>query len=229
MNKNIKSFLKAIPLFSSLSNKELNEVLKYARKEKYKKYQILFEENDKGDEMYIILSGIVKIFKTDNLTKRTKTISYLREGDFFGEMALLDVETRSASAQVIEDAEILILNGVHFQKFILQNPKVSLKIMKTLSSRLRYLTEQIKNVVFYNLPGRVASCLIDLSQKYGKNLHQGRTITISLTHQELADLVGTARESITSILNLFQKTGCIKINKRQITILDESKLSSWIS
>lgn len=194
---------------------------------KYKKSAYLFFENDKGREMYLIVSGLVKVYKSDT-TGRIKTLSYLKEGDFFGEMALLDVEIRSASAQFLEDSEVMILDGKFFKRFVFDHPKMALKIMKTLSSRLRETNKQIEDLTFHNLPGRVASSLIKLAEKHGKNIDGGCMIMLELTHKEIADLVGTAREVVTSILSAFKKAGCITIEKQQITITNKEELSTWI-
>lgn len=222
-----KEFLPKVPLFAGLSAKELNKLSKAMQSKKYKKGSYLFFENDKGREMFLIASGLVKVYKSDN-TGRVKTLSYLREGDFFGEMALLDIEVRSASAQFLEDSEVMVLDGRFFKQFVLDHPEMTLRIMKTLSARLRETNKQIEDLTFHNLPGRVASSLIKLAEKHGKAINGGQMIMLELTHQEIADLVGTAREVVTSILNAFKKAGCIVIHQHKITIMNKEELASWI-
>jgi len=178
--------------------------------------------------MFIIVSGLVKIF-TSNQTGRIKTLAYLKEGDFFGEMAMLDEQKRSASASVLEDAEVLILNRSDFQLEILDNPQIALRLMRALSARLRAADKQIEDLTFRNLPGRVASTLIDLTRKHGVKTGDGVKIDLKLTHQEFADIIGTAREVVTLILNDFKKAGCIKIEQKNITVLNFQELKSWIT
>ncbi len=223
----IKSLLKRVPLFSGLSDAELDQMTVNLKRQKGKKGAFLFYENDQGKEMYLMVSGLVKVFKSD-ATGGVKTLSYLREGDFFGEMALLDIETRSASAQFMEDSEVMVLDGARFQKSLFTQPSLAVKMMKTLSARLRDTNKQIEDLTFRNLPGRVASALLRLAEKHGRDTDKGRQIVLDLTHQELADLVGTAREVVTSILSAFKKAECISIEKHHVTILDKNELASWI-
>lgn len=223
-----KEFLRKVPLFADIDDKETNKIIPIMVEKKYKKDQYLFFENDIGNELFLITSGTVKIFKSDKKTGKIKTLTYLKEGDFFGEMAMLDEEIRSASAQVIEDSNVYILSGKKFKDIMLKNPKTALKITKTLSSRLRTADQQIHDLTFRDLPGRVATTLISLAEKHGKKVPSGLRINVKLTHQELADIVGTAREVVTSILSAFKKANCIEIDEHYIIIIDKDELSTWI-
>lgn len=223
-----KTFLKKVPLFLNILNDDLNNICKNIIEKEYCKGSYLFFENEEGTTLYILVSGLVKIYKSDK-SGRIKTLAYLKEGDFFGEMALLDEEERSASAYVLEDAKVLILNRSDFQKEILDRPLIALKLMKALSTRLRSANKQIEDLTFRNLPGRVASTLLDLCKKYGIESKEGIKINLKLTHQELADMIGTAREVVTSILNDFKKVGCLKIEEKYIIVLNENELKSWIT
>lgn len=223
-----KDFLRKVPLFTDIDDREINKLIPIIVEKKYKKGQYLFFENDIGNELFLITSGTIKIFKSDKKTAKIKTLTYLKEGDFFGEMAMLDEEIRSASAQVIEDANVYILSGKKFKDIMLENPKTAFKITKTLSSRLRAADQQIHDLTFRDLPGRVATTLINLAEKYGRKSDKGTRINVKLTHQELADIVGTAREVVTSILSAFKKANCIEIDKHYMIIIDKDELSTWI-
>lgn len=223
-----KEFLRKVPLFTDIDDKEINKIIPIIVEKKYKKGEYLFFENDLGNELFLITSGAIKIFKTDKKTGKIKTLTYLSTGDFFGEMALLDEEMRSATAQVIENTNVYILTGKKLKDIMLKNPKTTLKITKTLSSRLRVADQQIHDLTFRDLPGRVATTLIDLSEKHGKKVDKGIKIDIKLTHQELSDMVGTAREVVTSILSALKKANCIEIDRHYITITNKDELSTWI-
>lgn len=223
-----KSFLGKVPLFGHISSKHINNIYKNIIERKYPKGSYLFFEKEEGNTLYIVVSGLIKIYKSD-VSGRTKTLAYLKEGDFFGEMAMLDEEKRSASACVMEDSLVLILNRSDFQREILNYPEIALKLMKTLSERIRSANKQIEDLTFRNLPGRVASTLLDLSKKYGVKDNQGTKINLKLTHQELADMIGTAREVVTSILSNFKKAGCIVFNQKYIVIADDKELRTWIT
>lgn len=219
--------LQHVPILSGITDKELSKIAKKAVRKNYKKDTYLFMENAKGDELYLIISGLIKIHKSDN-TGKIKTLTYVKAGDFIGEMALLDDEVRSASAQAVEDTEVLTLSHRNFRDFIIDNPAIALKIMKTLSVRLRETNKEIEDLTFRNLPGRVASCLLKLAEKYGKPAKAGRRIDMKFTHQELADIIGTAREVVTSTLSAFKKAGAIEMNQHYIILTDENELKTWI-
>ena len=223
-----KEFLRKVPLFADIDEKEINQIIPIITEKKLKRDQYLFFENDIGNELFLITSGIIKIFKSDKKSGKIKTLTYLKKGDFFGEMAMLDEEIRSASAQVIEDANVYIISGKKFKDIMLKKPKTALKITKTLSARLRAADQQINDLTFRDIPGRVATTLMSLSEKYGKKTDKGIKISVKLTHQELAEIVGTAREVVTSILSAFKKANCIDIDKHYITIINKDELSTWI-
>ncbi len=226
---NRREVLKQVPLFANITAKDLNLIAKNTIERKYPKGSYLFFENEEGNSLYIVVSGLVKIFKSDQ-TGRTKTLAYLKEGDFFGEMAMLDEQKRSASASVLEDSVVLILNRSDFQMEILNNPLIALRLMQAISSRLRSADKQIEDLTFRNLPGRVASAIIELSKKHGIKTAAGQVkIDLKLTHQELAEMIGTAREVVTSILNDFRKAKCIAIEEKHIIIIDLKELRSWIT
>lgn len=225
---NRKEFLKQVPLFVNITAKDLNVIAKNIIERKYPKGSYLFFENEEGNSLYIVVSGLIKIYKSDQ-TGRIKTLAYLKEGDFFGEMAMLDEQKRSASASVLEESVVLILNRSDFQMEILNNPLIALRLMQALSLRLRSADKQIEDLTFRNLPGRVASALIDLTKKHGIKTEKGIKIGLKLTHQELAEMIGTAREVVTSILNDFRKAKCINIEQKHVTITDLQELKSWIT
>ncbi len=223
-----KALLRKVPIFSGISAKDLNAIAKTMTLKKYVKGAYLFFEKEEGKTLYVIIHGLIKIFTADK-SGRIKTLTYLKDGDFFGEMAMLDHEKRSASALVVEDAEVFALNRKDVQKELLDNPLIALKLLRTLSSRLRYCDKQIEDLTFRNLPGRVASTLLDLAARYGKKTPAGIKLDLKLTHQDLADIIGTAREVITSILGDFREAGCVLDIDKHLIIKDEKSLRSWIT
>ncbi len=225
---NTKSLLKKVPVFSGITNNDVNIIAKSLIKKKYPKGAHLFKENEEGKSLYVIIHGLVKIYTADK-SGRLKTLAYLKDGDFFGEMAMLDQEKRSASALVIEDAEVFALSRGIVKKILLDNPQIALKLLKALSVRLRYCDKQIEDLTFRNLPGRVASALLDLAAKYGVKTPAGVRLNLKLTHQDLADIVGTAREVVTSVLGDFRESGCVEDINKHILIVNANELRSWIT
>ncbi len=155
---------------------------------------------------------------------RIKTLALLQKGDFLGEMAILDREIRSANVRAVEDAEMLVINRIDFEGSLMSNPRVAFRIMETLCARLRDSDKQIETLTFQNVSGRLVITLLDLAEKHGVRTEKGIKIDMELTHQELSEMVGTAREVVSRILNDFRKTNCVEIEKHYITIIDKEEL-----
>ena len=192
-------FLKKLDLFKGLTDEELLEIKSIIHRKDYNKNEVLFLEGDRADNFYIILTGLVKIFKTDE-KGREKTLSLLGNKDFFGEMALLDNNTRSASVQAIESTKVFKIKRDQFKQLVKKHPGISLKIIATLSQIIRNSNQQIKNLTFKQVKDRLKDTLDNLANKYGVEHQEGILINNKITHQELANLVGTTRATITKLL-----------------------------
>lgn len=218
-----KSALKRVPLFSKIADKELEKIAEISNLKKYRKDEDIFSEGEVGDALYILFSGVVKVFRTSS-DGRIKTLALLQKGDFLGEMAILEKEIRSANVRAVEDAELLVINKRDFAASLTSNPQIAFRIMETLCTRLRDADQQIESLTFQNVSGRLVIALLDLAEKHGVQTEKGVKINMELTHQELSEMVGTAREVVSRILNDFRKTDCIEIEKHYITITDKEKL-----
>ena len=222
-----KSVLKRVPLFSKIEDKELEKITEISHLKKYRKDEDIFSEGEVGDALYILVSGVVKIFRTSS-DGRIKTLALLQKGDFLGEMALLEREIRSANVRAVEDAEMLVINRGDFEESLTSNPRIAFRIMETLCARLRDADKQIESLTFQNVSGRLVIALLDLAEKHGVQTDKGIKIDMELTHQELSEMVGTAREVVSRILNDFRKTNCIEIEKHYITITDKEELKKML-
>jgi CRP-like cAMP-binding protein len=225
---NKEKYLMSVPLFEKIKTKELKKLTDKIIEKKYPKDSYLFKQSEEGTSLFLIQSGLVKIFRSDK-TGKNKTLAYLKEGDFFGEMSLLDDEKRSANAFVMEDADVLILNGIDFRAELIENPVLAVNLLKKMSERLRAADKQIEDMAFRNLHGRTASLLLELSAKYRKKECSDIVIDLKLTHNEIAEMIGTAREPVTVILNDFKKAGCIAYESKYIRIINPDKLKSWMT
>ncbi|MBN2407588.1 MAG: Crp/Fnr family transcriptional regulator [Elusimicrobia bacterium] len=195
----ILNILKKVPIFKDIAEKDLRKIREILNEKHYKKDEYIFSETDEGDEFYIVSGGRVKIYKmsTDG---HIKALDYLEEGDFFGEMALLDKSPRSANALAMSDLCLFTINHDDFQKFLVKQPGILLTITKTLSQRLRKADMEIEMFSFNSVKDRLLMCLINLCGKYGRNTTKGVEVDTKFTHQDLSELVGTAREVVTRIL-----------------------------
>jgi len=227
MNTSKNILLKKVPIFAKIDKDDLKDIGSIAEVKKFKKDDMIFSEGDEGESMFIILSGMVKVFKVST-SGQVKTLDIMEKGDFLGEMAILDKEIRSATVTAIEDTEVMVLKKSIFEKYIKTNPIISLKIMKALCARLRKADKEIEALSFQNVLGRVAISLLDLMEKYGEKIDRGIKINLKLTHQELADMVGTAREMVSRTLVSFKKNNCIDIDDHYIYITNVKELKEMI-
>jgi CRP/FNR family transcriptional regulator, cyclic AMP receptor protein len=225
MNKT--SFLKRVPLLKGLSGADLDKVAAIATLREIRKGETIFTKSSTGDNMYIVVDGRVKIFSTSRMGK-TKTFDYLESRDFFGEMALFESSDRSAAAKAVENSALLTIRSKDFQELLVQRPRIALSVLKTLCSRLRRADSEIESLSFNNVLGRIAHILLDLSHRYGKKTDLGTAIQLELSHQELADMAGTAREMVTRVLNRFKRANCIEMQGKTITLTNPDKLREWI-
>ena len=153
------NFLKLVPLFSSLKDDELDAILNHSSKVNYPKNKIIFLENEEGNELYMILKGSVKVVRISESGEEI-TLAVLQKGDFFGEMSLLDGKPRSATVISDEDSILIHLNKSNFEKVIEQYPRIALKLLKELTSRLRKADDLIGKLAFLNVSGRIAGVLL---------------------------------------------------------------------
>ena len=221
MNK--EAFLRQVSLFSDLSDEEIRELETVVQERSFRKNEVIFHVQDLGSALFVIKKGSVKVSMEDRHGKEL-ILRILEEGEFFGEMSLLDGDYRSATVTALEPCQAMVLFRDEFLKFIPRHPKVVMKILTTLSLRLRKANEKIRRLVFADAYEKVASILLDLLEERKIPLSAGAEIPLSLTRKELADLVGISRETLTRILADFQKAGLVRIERRRIAIIHPDKL-----
>lgn len=220
--------LKKIPLLKNLGPSELKRVRSIAKEQQFGAGSIIIRKAEKAQHMFMVLSGRVKIFCYSNARKR-KTFAYLGPGDFFGEMAVIVDTDRSASVEAVEDCRLLIIRKPDFRKLILADSKLCFNLLKAVSDRLRRADEEIENLLFRNILGRVAKTMHDLSKGRGsKPFKTGVILKLKYTHQELADLVGTTREPLSRALAMLRRAELVEPHKGFFYIADPKKLQALI-
>jgi CRP/FNR family cyclic AMP-dependent transcriptional regulator len=214
--------IRSVPLFSTLTDDEFNTLAHIFVARSYRKNQIIFLEEETGNYMYLVLSGKVKVAKSGSGGKET-ILAIHRAGDFFGEMSLLDGKTAPATVSAMEDAKIISLSGADFHKYLLHNEKVMLQIINVLCARLRQVW-QTQSMSSSTAEERIRMGIYQLAKRHGIRDSRGVIIDLRITHQELAEMVGTSRETVTRVLTLLQKQGILEINQRRMTLLDAQAL-----
>jgi len=221
------SFLKRVPIFGGVGDESLTKMATITSEKSFSKRNIVFHEGDYGDTLYIIKMGRIKIAKVA-IDGREKTLTILKTGDFFGEMAIFDDMPRSATAEAMDnDVKLFCISKTDFERLITENPSIALRIMKDLTRRIRQVNEQVQDLAFKDVHGRVASTIFNLlkTERDTSKLANKESITsLRMTHQDLANMVGSSRETVTRALNRLQTEGVISISHQQISITDLDKL-----
>ena len=216
-------FLRKVPLFSELTDGQLQQIVSVIREHHYKKNVTIFHIDDPGNALFILKNGLVKITIEDQ-SGREIILRMLYPTDFFGEMALLDGMPRSATVTAQEPTDALILYRDHLLEIIEKSPQILLNMTAVLSRRLRKVNELIRSLAFYDVYGKVARVLLNLAAEKGRSTEEGTVIDLRLTQQELAELAGMSRETMTRTLRDFQQAGCVRIDSGIITILNDDML-----
>lgn len=210
--------LKRVPLFADLSAADLARFGEVTREREYPKNSVILFEDDPGDALYIVSTGQVKVVLIGE-DGREVILSVLGDGDFFGEMSLIDDEPRSAHVIAMRDSHILVLRRDDFQSQLEQHPKVALELLRVLVQRLRRADEKIGGLVLLDVNGRVAQLLLDLAEESG-----GPKITRKLTHHTIAQMIGSSRETVSRAMRELVERGLIDVSRREITIKDHDAL-----
>jgi CRP/FNR family cyclic AMP-dependent transcriptional regulator len=209
--------LAGVPLFAELASKEIGELAKVACRRTLSKDSVVFLAHEVGSTLSVIVRGRVKVV-VDSEDGKEAILSILKENDFFGELALLDEEPRSASVVTLEETELAILNRKDLIKVLRKNPNMSLTLLRELASRLRRADRQIESLALLDVFGRVAHTLLTLAADYGTKVDLGSRIDNRPTHLEIANMSGTTRETVSRVLAEMVRNGYIEMNAHSITV-----------
>jgi CRP-like cAMP-binding protein len=212
-----REVLRTVPIFSELSEEDIASLAHLALRKRYPKDTVVFFENEEGDFFFTILEGRIKVTILGD-DGREVILSVLGPGDFFGEMALLDNEPRSATAIAVEESELLSLHRSDFQSVLNDNRSITSALIRVLSSRLRRANHQISTLALLDVYGRVARVIVDMAREEGKRLRDGRIAFRRATHQEIANRIGTTRETVTRMLKDLERQGLIHVEGKEIVV-----------
>jgi CRP/FNR family cyclic AMP-dependent transcriptional regulator len=187
-------------LFAELDDKELAAVAALAKPRKYAKDEVIFHADEVGDVFFLLQSGAVKVTMISPEGKEI-ILSMLGPGDFFGEMALLDDQPRSASVVTTEPVEVLTIWRHDFLQILAENFSIARKIMAELSRRLRHASYRIESLATMDVYGRLARFFLDLAREQGTVLDNGYVAVTRPTHQSIANMIGTSRETVSRLIH----------------------------
>ncbi|GAB4291013.1 MAG: Crp/Fnr family transcriptional regulator [Ignavibacteriaceae bacterium] len=227
MTENI-DFLRNVPIFSDLDTEALNKISGLGTVQTYKKNSLILSEEDAGTTLFVIIEGKVKISRTSKDDKEV-ILSILNESDFFGEMALLDGMNRSASVTALEDSRLFIIQRADFLNLLREHPEVSIALLRELTQRLRAAGVKIKALSLKDAEGKVATVLLQIADDVGM-IKQGVVEIENLPYQqELANMAGTSRETISRTLHSFAKKGLIELEGSKLRIINYEKFKELYS
>ena len=219
------SFLRTVPIFSDLDETELMRITKLGVRKKYKKGNIVLLEEETGSALFVIVTGKVKVVRSDD-DGREVILAILGESDFFGEMAILDGMARSASVVAITRAELFMIHRRDFLKLLHDHPVISISLLKELTMRLRKADAQIKSLSLKDAAGRVASVVLQLADDVGKIRHGRVEIDELPLQQDLANMAGTSRETVSRMVHMFIQKGHFELDGDKLIINDYEKFKS---
>lgn len=212
------------PLFTALDDDAAASLRASMDSVKIAKGSVLFAEGDEGDHLYVIVDGKLKL-GTSSGDGRENLLSILGPGEMFGELSLFDPGPRTSTATAVTDAKLLSLGQEKLIPWLATNPNVSLHLLARLAQRLRRTNEAVGDLVFSDVPGRVAKALIDLGERFGKQSDEGLFVHHDLTQEELAQLVGASRETVNKALADFAGRNWLKLDGRAVLITDLERLT----
>lgn len=214
MGKHEIEYLKNIQLFASLTDEELRQISDILVVKRFKKNEIILQEEDTNEYMYVILNGKVKVVQTTEDGKEI-LLALHQSGDFFGEMSLIDGKTSPANVIATEDSTAAIISKKDFNSLIRNQKKVLDNLLLILCSRHRESWDKIQMLNYKNASHRIKILFLMLSDKYGEKTAEGVTINMRLTHQEIAEMTGMTRETVTRVLDRWQREGEINVLKNK--------------
>lgn len=211
------------PLFSGLDEAAASALLELTERGTFKRGQVIFTEGDPGDKLYVVTSGKIKLSRTSH-DGRENLLAVLGPGEIIGEISFFDPGPRTASAITVSETEVLSLAHAHLGPFLEQNSGASVAMLGALAHRLRRTNDSVADLVFTDVPGRVAKALLDLAERFGTQDGSGVLVQHELTQEELAQLVGASRETVNKALADFASRGWLRLEARAVRLLEVERL-----
>ena len=219
--------LRRVPVFSGLSNADLEAVADVSVPRQYEAGEIVFREGDEGGTCYVVRSGVARAIR-EHPDGRSITLSHFTAGDIFGELAMFDDSPRSATVDVLEDTEVIAIPGRDVQRLISDHPEIAIKLIGALAQRLRATNERLARQSFQTVQSRVAAVLSQMVATARDGNPGDGDVLVSLTQADLAKLAGSSRESASRFLAELERAGVITQGRGKLTIHDPTALEGYV-
>ena len=211
------------PLFAALDDEAAEALRSTMTRVEVPRGETIFHEGDPGDRLYVIVVGKIKLGRASG-DGRENLLAVLGPGEMFGELSLFDPGPRNATGTAVADTVLLGMGTDDLDEWLRGRPDVARHLLRALARRLRRTNEALADLVFSDVPGRVAKALLDLSERFGRPTDDGLRVAHDLTQEELAQLVGASRETVNKALADFAARGWIRLEPRSVTILDVERV-----
>ncbi|MBA8793984.1 CRP-like cAMP-binding protein [Friedmanniella endophytica] len=215
--------LKQAPLFRGLEDDAVAALSAAMGTVKLARGEVLFHEGDSEDRLYVVVSGKIKLGRSGS-AGRENLLAVLGPGQMFGELSVFDPGPRSTTATAVTPSELRVLEHDELNGWLTGNPEVAQGLLGQLAGRLRRANDVVADLVFSDVPGRVAKALLDLASRFGDRRDDGVHVHHDLTQEELAQLVGASRETVNKALADFAARGWIRLEPRSVTLLDVERV-----
>ncbi len=219
-----KEDIKSLYLFQDIPEKYLVELKNVAYKRYYFQDEVIFTEGQLGKTIYFVNKGLVKIYSGEINRDRNNIIRYIKNGEIFGSMFFFDNKPMPANARAVEESSIICFDINKFKTFLYKNPDIMMEILAVFTRRLRRAQDRIKILSEKSVSRRINKTLIFLAQDYGEKKEEVTIIDLSCTQEEIADIAGTTRETVTKNLRVLKEKGTIDILRKKIVIFDINSL-----
>ncbi len=215
--------LRQTALFSGLDDDAADSLQSSLSETRLRRGEILFREGDSGDRLYVVIDGKIKLGRSSP-DGRENLLAVLGPGQMFGELSLFDPGPRSATATAVTDVAMVSLGHEELSRWLTKHPDVARGLLNQLAARLRRTNDVVADLVFSDVPGRVAKALLDLSSRFGRQADDGVHVHHDLTQEELAQLVGASRETVNKALADFANRGWLRLEPRSVVLVDIERL-----
>ena len=215
--------LRQAPLFSSLDDDAAASLRSSMSETRIGRGDVLFHEGDSGDRLYVVTDGKIKLGRT-SADGRENLLAILGPGQMFGELSLFDPGPRSATATAVTPCTLMSLGHDELLRWLEDQPSVARALLHQLAARLRKTSDVVADLVFSDVPGRVAKALLDLSRRFGRTADDGIHVHHDLTQEELAQLVGASRETVNKALADFAMRGWLRLEPRSVVLIEVERL-----
>jgi CRP/FNR family cyclic AMP-dependent transcriptional regulator len=220
----VDDVLRRTPLFATLDVDAAASLRASMNEIELARGELLFHEGDPGDSLYVVLRGKIKLGRTSG-DGRENLVAVLGPGEMFGELSLFDPGPRSAGATALVDSTLLGLSSDELTPWLATRPDVARALLRAIARRLRRTNDSMSDLVFSDVPGRVAKALLDLSARFGTPAEDGIHVAHDMTQEELAQLVGASRETVNKALADFAGRGWLRLEARAVVLTNVERLS----